>query len=581
LALLFTVVAAVTWRKWGAPEIDAGAELTTADLIKHGAVAYRDVRYFYGPAGLYALALTFKVFGTSFTTAYGFGLAQAAAIIGAFYALARQWLAPLTSGLSAAVLIGIGFSGTAFNFVLPHTNSATFGILFILLMLLALCRGRLLAAGAAAGLVCLTRPEYAAVALGCAAAYLVGIWRTNGRRTALMSSWRLLIPAVAIPVIVLGWFASAAGLSRLLTENLWPTTFLHFAGFKMQKNWMPFDLASVFGLVARGVLYSGALAALILTVERWRTSGPGRSRLRALLPLTAVAILAGLADLALRAVGLFVGERHAIETELHHLTLGMSWLPALGFAVAAVAAYRLLRHQESPLGGSWGPDLALIVAAAALGLRAYNAFTTEGSYAPYYAAPLVLLLGIMHERVGARRPIARGAASGALGLVAAGLLAYAIVGLYRHETATVHTARGSFVTTPPAAAPLQRTIQAVDSETRSADPILAAPADGGIYFMTDRRPALYEVMLLPGLVYGRADEMAAVARLRGERVPVAVVGARDFSLWGTPSFGVVYDQLIGTFLRRSAVATRVFGTFRGPAAGTNPSKGFEVLQLRG
>mgnify|MGYP003701321127 CR=1 FL=1 len=57
LVLLFVAIAALTWRKWGMPEGDAGAELTTADLIRHGAVVYQDVRYFYGPLGVYLLAL--------------------------------------------------------------------------------------------------------------------------------------------------------------------------------------------------------------------------------------------------------------------------------------------------------------------------------------------------------------------------------------------------------------------------------------------------------------------------------------------------------------------------------------------
>src|SRR5207248_11083181 len=119
LLLLASAIVAITWRKWGVPEIDSGAELTTADLVKHGAVAYRDVRYFYGPLGLYVLALSFKMLGTSFATAYVFGLAQTAAILAAFYALARQWLRPSVAGLATATLLAIGFSGTAFNFVLP------------------------------------------------------------------------------------------------------------------------------------------------------------------------------------------------------------------------------------------------------------------------------------------------------------------------------------------------------------------------------------------------------------------------------------------------------------------------------
>ena len=94
------------------------------------------------------LAGAFAVFGTSFTTAFAFGLAQAAAILGAFYALSRRLLSVVPPFLATAIVAAIGFSGTAFNFVLPHTNSATFGILFLLLTLLALSRERLLLAGA-------------------------------------------------------------------------------------------------------------------------------------------------------------------------------------------------------------------------------------------------------------------------------------------------------------------------------------------------------------------------------------------------------------------------------------------------
>ena len=170
-----------------------------------------------------------------------------------------------------------------------------------------------------------------------------------------------------------------------------------------------------------------------------------------------------LADGLLRATGIFGTERAAIESELRHLLLGESWLPALGLVTAAWAAVRFVRGAPAPLGARWAIDLALIVAAAGLGLRAYNAFTAEGSYAPYYAAPLVLLLGILHARLAQRFPAARASILGALGLVAAGLGVYAVIGLYRHFDAPVNTPRGTFMTTAAAAAPLQAAVAAVDA----------------------------------------------------------------------------------------------------------------------
>jgi hypothetical protein len=577
LAVCFAAIAALTWRKWGVPEIDAGAELTTADLVKHGALAYRDVRYYYGPLGLYSLALSFKVFGTSFATAYVFGLLQTAAILAVFYALARRWLAPLSAGLASAVLLAIGFSGTEFNFVLPHTNSATFGLLFLLLMLLALAHERPLPAGLALGLVGLTRPEFLAVAASGAVAYVFAMWRMSGRSPALRAAWRVALPGIAVPVLVLGWFAMRTGLGDLLSEDLWPTKFIK-VGAKTESSWMPLTLSSLLGLVARGAIYLGLLAGLVAGVRGWRRQR-GPARMLALWPLAAAASAIALAGAALRASGLLAGQREAIEREMHHLILGMSWLPALGVLAAAVAAFRLLRRGDSPLGGSWPVDCALIVVGAALGLRAYNAFTAEGSYAPYYAAPLVLLLGILHQRVSDRWPSARPAALGALGLVGAGLLAFSLGGLYVHDTTTVHTPRGSFVTTRAGATALQAAVQRIGADSEPGEPILAAPTDGGLYFMSDRRPALHELTLLPGLLATPAAEVAAIARLRRERVALAVIGARDLSVWGTPTFGVDYNKLLGAYLRSSASASTTVGTLTDPSGGTIPSKGFTILRL--
>ncbi len=587
LALCFAALTALTWRKWGVPEIDAGAELSTADLIKHGAVLYQDVRYYYGPLGLYSLALSFKLFGTSFTTAFAFGLAQAAAILAVFYVLARQWLAPLSAGLASAVLLAIGFSGTAFNFVLPHTNSGTIGLLCLLAMLLALARERLVPAGVAAGLVCLTRPEFAAVAAGALVAFAVARWRFEGRAAALSAAWRIALPALAIPAVVYGWFAMRVGLHDLIAENLWPTKFVQ-VGAKTEQSWMPFTAASIVALAARAAIYLGLLGALVATVEMGRRRR-GASRVLACWPLLAAFAVIGLVDVALRAGGLAPGTREAIEQEARHLMLGMSWLPALGFALAAVAAVRLVRRGSSPLGRpgdspsgpGWPADLALIVVAAGLGLRAYNAFTTYGSYAPYFAAPLVLLLGILHARLAERRPQARLAVLGALGLVAAGLAAYALGGQYSHDNTAVHTPRGTFVTSAAAAPALQAAVNQIDTYTTPDQRVLAAPVDGGLYFMADRQPALRELSILPGLIATPAEERAAIARLRSEHVTLAAVGAREFASWGTPTFGVNYDPLLGAYLRASASSTAVVGTLVNPVGGTNPSKGFTVYRLPG
>ncbi len=276
LCAIFAALTALTWRKWGVPEIDAGAELTTADLVKHGAVAYRDVRYYYGPLGLYSLALAFRAFGTSFTTAYAFGLAQAAAITAAFYALARHWLPPLTAGLASAMVLAIGFSGTAFDFVLPHTDSATFGLLLVLLTLLALAHGRLLRGGRDGGS---RRPDAPGVRGGGAGgaggvhARDVAHRRAAARRCARRGAWRC--QRWRSRLAVLGWFAWRVGAGTLVSENLWPAKFVARGredgarldavhGVERSRAWR----------CARASTWA-SLAALVKSAEAWRAARRG------------------------------------------------------------------------------------------------------------------------------------------------------------------------------------------------------------------------------------------------------------------------------------------------------------------
>ncbi|MGC1166073.1 MAG: hypothetical protein WA862_08190 [Solirubrobacterales bacterium] len=580
ITFFFMLLAALSWRKWGVPSVDAGHELTVAATIAEGGQPYRDIRYFYGPAGVYSLAGAFAVFGTGFTTAFAFGLVQAGAIVGAFYALARQLLRVVPAILGTAVVVAIGFSGTAFNFVLPHTNSATFGILFTLLMLLALSRERLVLAGSAAGVMCLTRPEFAAIAALTIAAYLVGAARQQGLRPALRMLPRLALPALLVAGPVLALLAASAGSANLFTENLWPVDFLRIGGFSSQQAWAPFDLESVASTLARAGIYLALLGSLAAAAVLFSRARDGAERVRALWPLAVVLCTLVLVAAFWRLTGLWPDARDAVWTESTHLLLGMSWLPALGFAACAVLAVRFLRKDSAPISGSWAFDLALVAAAAALGARAYDAFTAEASYAPYYAAPLVLLLALLHDRLGKRWPAARTASLAALGAVAIGLAAYAQAGLYRDADATVSTPRGSFVTTAAAAPGLQGAVDFISAHTAPDEPILALPSDAGLNFMSGRPPALYNVMFLPGLLDTRADELDAIAQLDAQQVRYAIVSGRRFDGYGYQHFGADYNGLLGARIEREGPPVATFGDTQ-LAAGTNPSTSFAVYDLQG
>jgi hypothetical protein len=578
LLLLFTLLAGLSWRAWGVPSVDAGHELNVASSLASGGQPYGDIRYFYGPAGLYALGGAFALFGTSFGTAFAFGLLQAAAILAAFYVLARQLLSPLPAFIATAIVAAIGFSGTAFNFILPHTNSATFGLLFLLLMLLALARERLVLAGVAAGVVGLTRPEFVAVAALAGLAYLIGYGRQHGAGAALRALVPLALPGLLLAGATLALLAGQVGAERLFTENLWPVDFLRIAGFSSQQSWAPLDFESVVATIARAVVYCGMLTGVVGAALLYGRATSRGTRLRALWPIPAAAFALLVLDVLWRGTGLFSPAQAAVQDEAAHLLIGMSWLPALGFAACAIVGVRLLRGGGPLLSDSWAFDLALVVAAAALGARAYDAFTAEASYAPYYAAPLVLLLAVAHDRLGRLLPEARTALNAALATVAVGLAAYAQVALYPDNSAAVRTARGSFVTTPASAPALQGTVDYIRTHTGPGEPVLAVPADSGLNFMTDRPTALYDAMFLPGLLDSRADERKAIARLEAEHVRYAVVDKRRFVGYRYELFGVDYNRLLAAWIRRNGAPVASFGD-GARLAGTNPSTSYEIYRV--
>jgi hypothetical protein len=577
LGLFIAVLAAVSWHKWGTPEIDAGAELTTAAQAVRGHLPYEDTRYFYGPLGVYTLTGAFGLFGTSLATAYALGLAITVAIAGSFYALARQLLRPLAAALSTAVVIAIGFSGTQFNFVLPHTNSATFGLLLTILALLSLTRGHFLLAGTAIGLTALTRVEFAAAGALVGLAWVAGIWREEDLRSALRALAWIAGPALAIPLAVLGTLAASVGADRLFWQNLWPIDFLRAAGFNAYREWTPFDAASVASSLARGTIYLALLAGLTASAVKLH-GARGVARLKALWPLAA-ACLGSLFLLALwKASGVFPDAQSAVQEEGKQLMLGMSWLPLLSLLAAALVGRSLLRRQAAPLTGRWPLDLALVAAAVLLCSRAYDQFTMT-SAAPYYAAPAVLLLGLLHQRIGDHWPNARPAVLAMLGAVAAGIALYAAVGLYPDKGTVVHTAAGDYVGDSRSASAQQEAIDFLRTHTAPGEPILALPADAGIYFLADRPQALYENMFLPGLLDTAADERAAIARLERERVRYALVSNRDTSAFETGRFGSGYDRQLGRYLRSGRLVAS-FGDLSAAPGGGNPSRGFRVYALR-
>ena len=162
------------------------------DRFAHGELPYVDSIYYYGPLAPALLGLAARVGGAGIGPFVALGLIVACAIVLATYALGRAAAGTLGGFLAAALVIPAAFGANQFSYVLPHTSAATIGILTVLAALLALRRfavsGQerwLLAAGLAAGLSTLTKPEFAFAAFAACALWLA--FRRSAREVVLIA----------------------------------------------------------------------------------------------------------------------------------------------------------------------------------------------------------------------------------------------------------------------------------------------------------------------------------------------------------------------------------------------------------
>lgn len=575
LVIGLLLLTALSWLRWGVPSFDTGLDLTVADRIaRQDAVPYRDARYFYGPAGLYALALAFKVLGSSLAVAFAFGYAVTVAVISSFYVLCRQWLAPLGAALTTGLLLSIAFSGTFFDYVLPHTNAGVVGCLFLILQVLALARGRELWGGLAAGILLLTRVEFAAFAAVVVAGYALGHLRESGLRRALRAAVVAGLPALVVAAVVYAPLVWAAGLDRVLFENLVPVDFARFGGGKLQSGWAPFTLDSFVATAARGLLVGLPVAGLVAALSR-RRAGRGPAAVLPLLLALGVIVAGG----ALwHFSGVFAHARAQVTDEAGNLLIAMSWLPVPALAALAWAAPRARRNGSAP-GIGWPADLALLAGAAAAGLRGYNEFTPD-SYAPYWAALPVLVAGIALDRVGRRWPAGRPVALAALLGATLALSLHAYVGLMRDDVARVDTPRGQYRWYGDGGRALEQTTRYAASRLSGTEPMLVFPDDPGIYFLTGHPSALYESTFLPGTLDTAQDERKAIRRLNRRTPKVVVIGAQEMQNFGFPVFGKDYNRLLGAWVRRHYRPTRRFGDVSRPTRDNLPARAFTVLEPR-
>ncbi len=128
------------WGKWGDLMVDTGRELEWPRRILHGETLYSDLRFNYGPLSPYLNSLLYRLFGVHLEVLAAAGVLSSILAGLTLYALARRFISRL--GATAVVLAFFYICAFShydrrgiFNWVLPHTFAATYGMLAALLSL--------------------------------------------------------------------------------------------------------------------------------------------------------------------------------------------------------------------------------------------------------------------------------------------------------------------------------------------------------------------------------------------------------------------------------------------------------------
>lgn len=551
IAAIIALLVPLTWGTWGDPGSDTGYDIVAGARFADGEVPYADYIYYYGPLSPALLALATVLGGDGVGSAVALGVVLAAAIVFATYAVARTLTGPLGAFLAAALTAPVAFAPNNFSFVLPHSDSATLGILAALLFLLAVGRyaasgsaSWLLVAGASTGLVTLTRPEFV-VAVGAAAVLWLAL-RVRARVSARRELLLFAAPALTIPAAVYGAFLAAASPTRLVLDNLYPVDTLNAGANAVYKAYAPLTAESFAELGGKLLIYAAGALALVLAA---RVIESGRVPRRLLLGL---AIAAGFA--------IVVASLARSETLRYGLEFAYGWIPAGAAIATGVVLWRFHRR-----GDGWSVrsqvELAVLVVLTVLAAKTYAAFLVHAPEAQLavYAVPFAALFLArlhLHELAPTRTALT-------LGCLWLAFLAAAGVGLTlkdaRAESSVIRGPGGALEAEPREAAVYGAALSWLLANTGAGERVLVAPQLTWMYTLAERESPLEQISLHPGALPSAEDERDAIAQLEASGVRAVVIDRREFPEYGHTSFGGSFDRTLAGWIRRTFEREAVFG----------------------
>jgi hypothetical protein len=555
LAAFCSALVALTWGTWGDLSMDTGYDLLAAVRMNHGEYPYIDVVYIYGPLGPLLLSQLFDALGDTIGVAVALGIALSLAIVSATYVLVRSLAGIAGALIVAGITATAAFSSANNSFVLPHSLSAPLAVLLLALALIAASaaarrggRAPLLLAGACAGAVTLTRPEYVAAAFAALGLWLMlRIADAPDRRAALREAGLVALPALVIPAVVYGLALTQVSAETLVTDNLYPIEYLRQASFVVIEQHAPLTAASFAKLAALLAVYAVGAAALVAAGVAIARGGRLRS-------LTIVA--AAGAALAFVAVVLRRPEFARFKLEYAY-----AWVPVGAWIAVGLVLWRFRRRQGGWTAAAQAELLALVATAVVLTKGYADFFPFPNLAHPQDATYMLPFVGAflawlhLRELPRGRRHVAQlGAGWLALLLVASTVL---VVRDASKETVTVTGLRGSMTAPPADGRAYQAAVDTIQRDTRPGEPVLLAAQMTALYVMTGRVNPLPQLSLLPGMLADEAAERAAIKTLDARGVRLVITDRAAQTTYEQGAFGATYDKRLAAWIRTNFTRTAV------------------------
>jgi hypothetical protein len=558
----------MTWQKWGTVVIDCGREMYVPAALSTGKRLYFDVWYPYGPLIPYWHALLFRAFGVHLYLLEAAGIATIAVTTAVLYSLGRMFLPWQLAFAGAFALLLQAFQTSTsplaeFNYVLPYSYPAAYGVMLFTLLAWVLIRDalhprpwRIWLAGGIAGLEAITKIEF-----GVAAFLLVGgaivlrAVRTRSVR-ALGEGLLACLPGMVLVCGVYGWYVRTGGLRFLFEENI---AILPDAYFTRR-----------FGSLWAHV--TGA-AANPRTVALWTVCGiagpllwasclrfASVSRRRALLIAAAGLGIAAI-PIALWTAGVRLG-LPVIQKILENLAEVLFFNRGMALAAGLLLARTIWKrrfHFERQ-------DVALILLlAAGIALDWRTMFRTQMAGYSIFYDPLIFVCYLIVIKQAAN--IAHAAGNAKLWSCAAGVLCCGLIALVapsysyaRAQTFRIVSSRGSIYEDPWTGKAFTSAVDFLRRPDGSSVSFVAWPEEAALYFFSGTTAPSRWIGLTPGMLPPRQIPKL-LAELDRKAVNYVVLSDRATPEYHLPVFGVDYNQTLYEWLQMNFHVTRTFGDF--------------------